>query len=78
MGATIRVRVKDGFLQPLEPLNLPEGEEVVVTIDAAPSKPRADWLTRTAGGWVGLVDGEQLKRDIYQSRSLLTRPEPRL
>jgi predicted DNA-binding antitoxin AbrB/MazE fold protein len=78
MGATIRARVKDGVLEPLEPLELPEGEEVTLTIDAAPSKSRTDWLTRTAGGWAGLVDAEKLKRDIYESRSLITRPEPRL
>ena len=78
MGETIRARVKGGVLEPLEPLELAEGEEVTVTITPAPSKSSADWLTRTAGGWAGLVDAEKLKRDIYESRSLITRPEPRL
>jgi len=78
MGETIRARVKGGVLEPLEPLELAEGEEVTLTISPAPSEPRGDWLTRTAGGWAGLVDGERLKRDIYASRSLITRPEPRL
>ena len=78
MGGTIRARVKRGVLEPLEPLELTEGEEVTLTIMPTPSRPRADWLTRTAGGWTGLVDGEKLKRDIYESRSLITRPEPRL
>jgi len=78
MGETIRARVKGGVLEPLEPLELAEGEEVTLTISPAPSEPRGDWLTRTAGGWAGLVDGEGLKRDIYESRSLIPRPEPRL
>jgi len=78
MGETIRARVKGGVLEPLEPLELAEGEEVTLTISPAPSESRGDWLTRTAGGWAGLVDGERLKRDIYESRSLITRPEPRL
>ena len=78
MGETIRARVKGGVLEPLEPLELAEGEEVTLTISPAPSEPRGDWLTRTAGGWAGLVDGERLKVDIYASRSLITRPEPRL
>lgn len=78
MGGTIRARVKGGILEPLEPLELAEGEEVTLTISPAPSGPRGDWLTRTAGGWAGLVDGERLKRDIYENRSLITRPAPRL
>jgi predicted DNA-binding antitoxin AbrB/MazE fold protein len=78
MSETIRARVKGGVLEPLEPLEVAEGEEVTLTITLAPSQSRIDWLSRTAGGWVGLVDGEKLKRDIYESRSLITRPEPRL
>jgi predicted DNA-binding antitoxin AbrB/MazE fold protein len=78
MGGTVRARVRGGVLEPLEPLLLADGEEVTLTITPAPSKARADWLTRTAGGWAGLVDGEKLKRDICERRSLITRPEPRL
>lgn len=78
MSETIRARVKGGVLEPLEPLAVAEGEEVTLTITLEPSKSRTDWLSRTAGGWVGLVDGEKLKRDIDESRSLITRPEPRL
>jgi len=74
---TIKARFSRGVLKPLEPVELSEGEEVTVTI-AAPYKRHADWLGRTAGGWAGFVDAEKLKRDIYESRSLITRPEPRL
>ena len=49
-----------------------------VTVVALPSKARKDWLERTAGGWVGLIDAEKLKREIYESRLVVTRPEPRL
>jgi len=75
---TIKVRYTGGVLKPLEPIELAEGEEVTVTIAPLPSQPHADWLTRTAGCWAGLLDGEKLKRAIYESRSLLTRPEPLL
>ena len=78
MGTTIKARFSGGVLKPLEHLELKEGDEVTVTIVALPSKPHSDWLERTAGGWVGLVDAERLKRDIYESRLLATRPEPRL
>ncbi len=78
IGTTIKARFSGGLLRPLEPLELKEGEEVTVTIVALPSKAPKDWLERTAGGWVGLIDAKKLKREIYESRLLVTRPEPRL
>ena len=78
MNTTIRVRFSDGVLKPLERLELKEGDEVTVTISALPSRSGPDSLKRTAGGWAGLVDAEKLKRDIYESRLVTTRPEPRL
>jgi hypothetical protein len=35
-------------------------------------------LGLSAGGWAGLVDAEELKREIYDSRLIATRTEPRL
>jgi predicted DNA-binding antitoxin AbrB/MazE fold protein len=78
MGTTVKARFSGGVLRPLEKLELREGEEVTITIVSLPSKTHPDWLERTAGGWVGLVDAEELKRGIYASRLLATRPEPRL
>jgi predicted DNA-binding antitoxin AbrB/MazE fold protein len=78
MSTTIKVRFSDGVLKPLENLALEEGQEFTVTIMASPSCNHQDWLERTAGGWVGLIDAERLKRDIYESRLLGSRPEPRL
>lgn len=78
MGTTIKARFSGGVLKPLENLELREGEEVTVTIIALPSQTHPDWLERTTGGWLGLVDAEELKRGIYESRLRLTRPEPRL
>ena len=65
---TLNARFTRGVLEPLEPLELEEGKKVTITIIPVPAKPRADWLTRTAGGWTGLVDCEKLKRDIYEGR----------
>ena len=78
MGTTVKARFSGGVLKPLEKLELKEGDEVTVTIVALPSKARTGWLERTAGGWVGLIDAEKLKRSIYESRVLATRPVPRL
>jgi predicted DNA-binding antitoxin AbrB/MazE fold protein len=78
MGSTIRARFSDGALKPLEALELKEGEEVTITIVSSSSRAGTDWLERTAGGWAGLVDAEELKREIYDSRLIATRTEPRL
>ena len=78
MGRTIRARVKNGVLEPLENLDLPEGEEVTVTIQELPSKRDLEVSRRAAGGWRGTVDAEALIRNIYADRVLTTRPEPRL
>jgi predicted DNA-binding antitoxin AbrB/MazE fold protein len=77
MGSTIRARFSHGTLKPLEAVDLREGDEVTITIVSSP-KSGEDWLDRTAGGWAGLVDAEELKREIYESRSITTRNEPRL
>ena len=35
-------------------------------------------LERSASGWKGLIDAEELKRNIDADRMISTRPEPRL
>ena len=78
MGTTIKARFTNGVLELLEDIALKEGEEVNVTIESAAPKPDPEWLKRSAGGWVGLVDGDELKRNIRKSRDVMTRPEPKL
>lgn len=78
MLRTVRARYSGGTLQPLEALDLEEGEEVLISLDdlAAPEAPAGE--DTGAGGWAGLVDAEQLKRDIYASRRTQTRRPPEL
>ncbi len=78
MGSTIRARFSHGTLKPLEAVELREGDEVTITIVSSRPESGGDWLDRTAGGWAGLVDAEELKREIYDSRLIATRTEPRL
>jgi predicted DNA-binding antitoxin AbrB/MazE fold protein len=78
MAGTIRARVKGGLLEPLETLNLPEGKEVTVTILDVPSARDVDAFRRSAGGWKGTIDAEELIKNIYADRLISTRPEPRL
>ena len=68
MLRTVRARYSGGAFQPLEALDLEEGKEVLISFDnlaASEAPPSGD---TGAGGWAGLVDAEQLKRDIYASR----------
>ena len=66
------------MLELLETVDLPEGTEVSVTILETPTPRSGDGLRRSAGGWKGLVDAEQLIEHIYQDRLISTRPLPRL
>ena len=78
MAGTIRARVTGGMLEPLEALNLPEGKEVTVTILDVPSAREVDAFRRSAGGWKGTINAEELIKNIYADRLISTRPEPRL
>ena len=78
MGLTIRARVKDGKLEPLERVDLPEGKEVLVTILRVPSGRDAEAFRRSAGSWKGTIDAEELIRNIYADRLISTRPVPKL
>ena len=78
MSGTIRARVKRGMLELLEKVDLPEGAEVSVTILETPMSKTADGLRRSAGGWKGLIDAEQLIENIYADRLISTRSLPRL
>ncbi len=78
MGSTIRARFSHGTLEPLEAVELKEGDEVIITIVSSPSERVGDWLDRTAGRWAGLVDADELRRAICDSRLIATRIEPPL
>jgi len=79
LARQIRARFTKGKIEPLEEVDLKEGEEVRVIIpERATGKTMLEALRASAGGWKGLVDGEELKRNIYADRLISTRPEPRL
>jgi len=78
MSGTIRARVNRGLLEPLQKVDLPEGNEVTVTVLRVSSNLDFEAFTRSAGGWRGTIDAETLIRDIYADRLLSTRPAPYL
>jgi len=77
--ATIKARFKNGIIEPLENLELRDGEEIILTIvRRSETSEEQDAFKKSRGGWKGLIDCEKLKRDIYESRSIQTRPEVKL
>lgn len=79
MGKTIRARISKGMIEPLEAVDIAEGEEVFVTIVEIPGPvEKEDALEASAGGWKGLVDAEELIKNIYADRLVSTRPEVKL
>jgi predicted DNA-binding antitoxin AbrB/MazE fold protein len=53
MASTIRARFAKGVLEPLEHLDVPEGEVLTITIIRLPAKKGGGGLERSAGGWSG-------------------------
>jgi len=80
MAKEFRARFSHGVLEPLETVDLKEGEEVQVIVVERPMKGQGmiEALRASAGGWKGLIDAEELKRNIYADRLISTRPEPKL
>ncbi|MYA18897.1 MAG: DUF104 domain-containing protein [Chloroflexi bacterium] len=72
-----RARYSKGVLEPLEALDLKEGAEVSLSIEETPSRERKlEALRRSAGGWKGNSDPEELKRMIYEARIAGSREPP--
>ena len=79
MAKEFRARFSHGVLEPLDAVDLKEGEEVKVIIAERPKgKGLIEALRASAGGWKGLIDAEELKRNIYADRLIRTRLEPKL
>jgi predicted DNA-binding antitoxin AbrB/MazE fold protein len=69
MAKEFRARFSHGVLKPLEAVDLKEGEEVrVIIADQLKGKGMIEALRASAGGWKGLIDAEELKRNIYADR----------
>ena len=78
----VRAKFSGGALHPLEPLYLAEGQEVLVSIEESPPQDspqeRMERTISAAGSLKGKIDGEAMKRMIYEARRTGSRetPEP--
>ncbi len=76
MLKTIKARFRNGVIEPLEKIQLEEGEEFALTIVRFPEvEVEKDVFSKSRGGWKGLVDCEELKRNIYANRLIHARSE---
>lgn len=80
MEKTIRAKYNKGVIEPLEKLELEEGEEVEITVSSLPAAERAREVIRAiASAWREAVDCDELIKDIYETRGLsVARPEVKL
>ena len=69
MQKTIKARFKKGVIEPLEKLELAEGEEISVTISTlSETRKTLEAFKLTAGAWKDTVNCDELIREIYESR----------
>jgi predicted DNA-binding antitoxin AbrB/MazE fold protein len=68
MTKEIRARFTGGVIEPLEKVDLQEGEEIIITIKNEGGKTPFE---RAAGGWKDLVDTTALLRDLHESRKII-------
>lgn len=76
---SIRARYSGGVFEPLEDVDLADGQEVLLTVDDNPSPKRdLEAMRAGAGGWVGQHDPEELIRMLYEARITGSREPPDL
>jgi predicted DNA-binding antitoxin AbrB/MazE fold protein len=75
MSTKIRARVRNGRLEPLQAVELPEGAEVDIIIVPHHGNGDLAAFRSSFGGWKGTFDPDESLAGLRQS---LTRPEPKL
>ena len=69
MSKEIRARFSNGKIEPLEALELSEGQEIVILVMDVPQETMSkDPFDRAAGAWQGTLDFEGYLKDLHASR----------
>lgn len=69
---TIRARYRNGLTEPLENIDLADGAEITITV-SEPVDSSENGLSRSFGGWKGLIDAEEFLRNVYADRQAALR-----
>ena len=77
MSKAIKAIYRNGLIEPLEEIELPDGAEITITV-SEDKRASEDGLDRSFGGWKGLIDAEEFLRNIYADRDISTRREVKL
>ena len=77
MRKTIRARYRGGKIEPLEPVELAEEEEIEVTLQSR-ARPGEDRFAEAIGSWEGLLDCDAFIEEVYARRHVRTLPHPKL
>ena len=64
MVRTIRAQFVNWKIEPLENVELEEGEEVIVTLELEGKATSKKVLVRTAGAWKGSIDFDEYLKDL--------------
>ncbi len=78
MTETIRAIFRNGKFELLDQIDLKEGMEVTLSVIKPLTEEDRTAFREAAGAWKDLVDCDQLIKDVYASRLVSTREEPKL
>lgn len=81
LSKTVKAKYKNGVLELLERLDLPEGVEITISFEPLEVLSEGEKKQRflsAAGGWKDLLDCEEFIKDVYESRKIRTRAEVKL
>ena len=62
------IEMPEDIADMLDPISEEEDAALARATEAGLNSDKVEQLKAAAGGWVGLVDGEELKRVLYQAR----------
>ena len=77
MSKAIKAIYRNGLIEPLEEIELPDGAEITITVSEGKCISE-NGLDRSFGGWKGLIDAEEFLRNVYADRDISTRREVKL
>jgi predicted DNA-binding antitoxin AbrB/MazE fold protein len=77
LSKAIKAIYRNGLIEPLEEIELPDGAEITITV-SEDKRVSEDGLDRSFGGWKGLIDAEEFLKNVYADRDISTRREVKL